>query len=55
MITVDYTKAFAEMLKKHNPQAVFCFLSGAAADQTEKSRMMFAKDKGILINYNLNS
>ncbi|MFC2136726.1 NAD(P)H-binding protein [Bacteroidota bacterium] len=50
-ITVDYTKAFADILKKHNPDATFCFLSGSGADQTEKSRMMFAKDKGIAENY----
>lgn len=49
-ITVDYTRAFAKMLKKHSPNATFCFLSGAGADQTEKSRVMFAKDKGAAEN-----
>lgn len=50
-ITVDYTKAFADKLKELSPNAAFCFLSGAGADQKEKSRMMFAKDKGIAENY----
>jgi len=49
-ITVDYTIAFAELLKQQSPAATFCFLSGQGADQTEKSRMMFAKDKGIAEN-----
>lgn len=46
-ITVDYTLAFAEVLKKHSPNAAFCFLSGAGADLTGKSRIMFARDKGV--------
>ncbi len=45
-ITLDYTLAFAEALKAHSPQAVFCFLSGQGADQTEQSRMAFARYKG---------
>ncbi len=50
-ITVDYTKAFAGKLKEFSPNATFCFLSGAGADSKEKSRMMFAQDKGIAENY----
>ena len=50
-ITVDYTIAFANMLKEHSPEATVCFLSGQGADRTEKSRMMFAKDKGTAENY----
>ena len=50
-ITIDYTLAFAEFLKQHSPNATFCFLSGQGADQTEKSRLMFAKDKGTAENY----
>jgi len=50
-ITIDYTKSFANMLKSKSPGATFCFLSGAGADQKEKSRMMFAKDKGIAENF----
>lgn len=53
-ITVDYTKAFALALKENSPGATFCFLSGQGADQTEKSRVMFAKDKGIAENFLIN-
>jgi uncharacterized protein YbjT (DUF2867 family) len=49
-ITVDYTRAFAETLKANSPEATFCFLSGAGADQSGKSRMMFAVDKGMAEN-----
>lgn len=54
-ITVDYTKIFADTLKEHSPNANFVFLSGAGADRSEKSKMMFAKDKGIAENYLLKS
>jgi uncharacterized protein YbjT (DUF2867 family) len=50
-ITVDYTIAFGKMLKIYSSQATFCFLSGAGADQSEKSRMMFAQDKGAAENF----
>lgn len=49
-ITVNYTAAFTEMLREKSPSASFCFLSGQGADQTEKSRMMFARDKGVAEN-----
>ena len=49
-ITVDYTLAFAEMLRIKSDKTTFCFLSGQGADQTEKSKMMFAMDKGIAEN-----
>jgi uncharacterized protein YbjT (DUF2867 family) len=45
-ITVDYTLAFARVLHEASSQAAFCFLSGQGADQTEKSRMAFARYKG---------
>ncbi len=45
-ITVDYTVAFAHALHERSPQAAFCFLSGQGADQTESSRMAFARHKG---------
>lgn len=54
-ITVDYTKAFVEVLKKKSPDTMFCFLSGAGADRTEKSRMSFAKYKGMAENYLFNN
>jgi nucleoside-diphosphate-sugar epimerase len=49
-ITVDYTRAFAEMLRKNSENTTFCLLSGQGADQTEKSTMMFARDKGAAEN-----
>ncbi len=50
-ITVDYTKAFAEKLKEKSPGVSFVFLSGQGADRSEKSRILFAKDKGIAENF----
>jgi uncharacterized protein YbjT (DUF2867 family) len=49
-ITVDCTAAFARALKQQSPHVVFCLLSGDGADRTEKSRMMFARDKGTAEN-----
>lgn len=49
-ITVDYP---VELAKKHieaNPNGAFTLLSGQGADRTEKSRMMFAEDKGAAEN-----
>jgi uncharacterized protein YbjT (DUF2867 family) len=45
-ITVDYLKAFVEMLKNQSPDATFCLFSAAGADRSEKSRMMWARVKG---------
>ena len=50
-ITVDYTKAFADILKAQSPNSTFCFLSGQGADSLEKSRMSFARYKGIAENH----
>ena len=50
-ITVDFTIAFTKMLKKHSPKANLIFLSGAGADRKEKSRISFAKYKGMAENY----
>lgn len=49
-ITVDYTAAFAKTLRANSAKTTFCFLSGAGADPTEKSSMMFARDKGAAEN-----
>ena len=49
-ITVNYTVAFSEALKRASPQASFCFLSGQGADLSEKSRILFAREKGIAEN-----
>jgi len=45
-ITVDYTVEFARVLHSRSPAAAFCFLSGAGADPSGKSRMAFARYKG---------
>lgn len=50
-ITVDYTKAFAQELKANNDKITFSFLSGAGADTNEKSKMIFAREKGKAENY----
>lgn len=50
-ITFDYTKAFADVLKKESPDAVISFLSGGGADEKEKSKMLFAREKGKAENY----
>ena len=49
-ITVDYTLAFASALVEKSAQAAFCYLSGQGADRTEKSRMAFARYKGMAEN-----
>ena len=50
MITVDYPMALAQTIKKQAPKSAFVLLSGQGADRQEKSRMMFAKDKGEVEN-----
>ena len=50
IITVDFARAFAEMLKSQSPGATFCLFGAAGADASEKSRMMFARDKGAAEN-----
>ena len=50
-ITVDFTRGFADMLKKRSPEAVFCFLSASGADPGENSRVPFARYKGMAENY----
>jgi uncharacterized protein YbjT (DUF2867 family) len=45
-ITFDYTLAGARAMAAANPRFTFCFLSGAGADSTEKSRVLFARVKG---------
>jgi hypothetical protein len=49
-ITVDVTAAFAKELKQQSPDTGFCFLSGQGADRSEKSKVMFALDKGVAEN-----
>lgn len=49
-ITIDYPVALAKAVHSHSPASKFILLSGAGADITEKSKLMFAKDKGIAEN-----
>lgn len=49
-ITVDFTKAFGKALRLNNDNLTFCFLSGQGADSSEKSRVLFAREKGIAEN-----
>lgn len=49
-ITVDYPVHLAKVLQNKSPDLRFCLLSGAGADRSERSRLMFAKDKGIIEN-----
>jgi len=46
-ITVDYTIEFARVLRAARPDAAFTFLSGRGADPTGRSRIAFARYKGI--------
>ncbi len=50
-ITVDYPQTLASLLKNKGSELRFCLLSGAGADRTEKSKMIFARDKGIIENH----
>ena len=54
IVTYDYAVAFADALNKQSPKANFCFLSGQGADRTEKSKLSFAKYKGMAENYIIN-
>ena len=49
-ITIDYPIALGKAVHKKFPDSIFILLSGAGADRTEKSKVMFAKDKGIAEN-----
>jgi hypothetical protein len=49
-ITVDYPTALGKEIISHWPSSKFILLSGAGADRTEKSRVLFAKYKGLAEN-----
>jgi len=51
IITVDMAQVFADAVLEGNPNITFCLLSGAGADPKEKSRVAFARYKGIAENY----
>ncbi len=45
-ITYDLTMRAAEALSQINPDMIFCYVSGAGTDSTEKGRLMWARVKG---------
>jgi uncharacterized protein YbjT (DUF2867 family) len=45
--TADYTIEFARVFRNSSPNAAFSFLSGNGADQTGRSRLAFARYKGM--------
>ncbi len=45
-LTYTLTLAFAQTLVKVNPSMVFCYISGAHTDSTEKGKTMWARVKG---------
>jgi uncharacterized protein YbjT (DUF2867 family) len=49
-ITYDFTIRAAEALASRNPEMVFCYVSGAGTDSTEKGRTMWARVKGMTEN-----
>lgn len=49
--TYDLTKALADTLVKQNPGMIFCYVSGAGTDSTEKGKVMWARIKGRTENY----
>ncbi len=49
-ITVDFPINLAKKIHEKSPNSDFILLSGAGADRSEKSKMMFALDKGIAEN-----
>ncbi|MEZ4895033.1 MAG: NAD-dependent epimerase/dehydratase family protein [Saprospiraceae bacterium] len=53
-LTFDVTKALADVLYDHNPNAVFIYVSGTGTDGSEKGRVMWARVKGKTENYILN-
>ncbi len=51
IITVDQAVSYGNALKEKSPQGRLCFLSGQGADRKEKSRMSFARYKGMAENH----
>ena len=45
-LTYDLTMHVASILSNQNSQMVFCYISGAHTDSTEKGRSMWARVKG---------
>lgn len=53
-ITYNLTKTLADTLSKLNSDMIFCYVSGAGTDSTEKGKVMWARVKGKTENYLLN-
>ncbi len=49
-VTVDYVDVFARGLHARSPGATVCLLSGQGNDQSERSRIAFARYKGAAEN-----
>lgn len=45
-ITYDLTLGFAQIMLEQSPNSVFCYISGAGTDSSEKGRIMWARVKG---------
>src|SRR4030095_12987760 len=45
-LTYKLTMGVARILVEQNPQMIFCYISGANTDSTEKGRSMWARVKG---------
>jgi len=45
-ITYEFTMEAAKVLERLDPGLTFCFLTGLGTDETQKSRMMWARIKG---------
>lgn len=45
-VTYDLTLHVAKLLAEGNPEMVFCYVSGAGTDSSEKGRAMWARVKG---------
>jgi uncharacterized protein YbjT (DUF2867 family) len=50
-LTYDLTMHVAKTLLRINPEMVFCYVSGAGTDSTEKGRTMWARVKGKTENH----
>ncbi len=44
--TYSLTMHVATILAKYNPQMIFCYISGAGTDSSEKGKLMWARVKG---------
>lgn len=45
-LTYDLTMNFASAVARQSPDMVFCYISGASTDSTEKGKLMWARVKG---------